>query len=387
MRLLSVFVSSTCYDLRSLREHLRAEIVNLGHDPVLSEYPSFPVAPDLSTVENCKRVVRERADLLLLIVGGKCGSLDPKTSESVVNSEYREARSKGLDCFVFVDKQVWDLLPLHRKNPEADFSPTVDNSSIFDFLEELVADTRWVFQFTRTEEILSTLRVQLSTRFQDLLVRARENRLTVPRSFASESAAIQRVVVDKPPRWEFHLACELLRDRIRRIDTKFAELDSGFVVRRTKSIPARSTMDYIHNLFDDLVNVIEALSRVLPDQLTPAFGPPGVSGDAQQIKAACDNIYSLYLNLFDWELDVRFVRAHEVFQGIFAGMQGWTAEMRAQLVRLPEEMGAILANQQASGHHTITLRFSAPAGLDALAEEFERMSGDPRVLEAMRSGD
>lgn len=99
MHQLSLFVSSTCYDLKSLREHLRSEVKSWGHDPILSEYPSFPVSPELSTVENCKRVVRERADLLVLVVGGKRGSLDPQTKLSVVNSEYQEARSAGRDWF------------------------------------------------------------------------------------------------------------------------------------------------------------------------------------------------------------------------------------------------------------------------------------------------
>src|SRR5689334_11666275 len=108
---LSIFVSSTCFDLRALREHLRAEISALGHLPIPSEYPSFPVAPDLSTIDNCRRVVRESADVFVLVVGGKRGSLDSASNASVVNMEYREARAKGLDCICFVDQSVWALLP------------------------------------------------------------------------------------------------------------------------------------------------------------------------------------------------------------------------------------------------------------------------------------
>ena len=126
MQPLSIFLSSTCYDLKSLREHLRTEIASWGHDPVLSEYPSFPVSPDLSTVDNCKKVVRDRADILVLVIGGKRGSLDPVSQRSLVNIEYSEARAAGLDCIVFVDRPVWDLLPLFRKNSDADFTPTVD---------------------------------------------------------------------------------------------------------------------------------------------------------------------------------------------------------------------------------------------------------------------
>ncbi len=41
-----IFVSSTCYDLAAIRESIREMILDLGHEPLLSEYPSFPVSPD-----------------------------------------------------------------------------------------------------------------------------------------------------------------------------------------------------------------------------------------------------------------------------------------------------------------------------------------------------
>lgn len=34
------------------------------------KYDSFPVDPDMDTVNNCLRAVEERADMLVLVVGG-----------------------------------------------------------------------------------------------------------------------------------------------------------------------------------------------------------------------------------------------------------------------------------------------------------------------------
>lgn len=362
---------------------MRSEIKSWGHDPVLSEYSSFPVSPELSTVDNCKRVVRERADLFILIVGGKRGSLDPQTNKSVVNSEYEEARAAGLDCIVFVEKQVWDLLPIYRKNKEFDFSPTVDNPAVFSFIEQVNEDTRWIFPFSRTEEIIDALKIQLSTRFRDLLVRSRQNRLTIPASFAGEPAQIARIAVDKGPLWEYKLACALLRDRSRKIDDRFSELELGFVVRRTKFLPGPDTIDYIQNLLDDLKNTMHALSKVLSAQLSPSFGPPGLPGDADKIKAACDNLYSLFLALFEWELDVRFVRPHQAFAAIFPKMHGWTAQMRTELRRLIAEFEGLLAMPEVSGNYTLTMTISAPEGLNEFSEEFVRMAADPNVRAAI----
>lgn len=386
MNPLAIFVSSTCFDLKSLREHLRSEIASWGHEPILSEYPSFPVSPDLSTVENCKKVVRARADVLVLIIGGKRGSLDPTTANSVVNSEYREARAKGLDCVVFADKSVWDLLPLYRKNPGADFTPTVDSAAVFQFLEEVCADTRWVFPFTKTEEILTTLRVQLSARFQDLLSRHREGRLRVPPAFASEPEHIARIATDRGDFWEFHLACELLRDRIERLTARFADLDGGFAVRRTKFLRARDTIRFVQDLLNDFTLIVTSASKILSEQLTPAFGPSGVPGDAIKIRSACDNLYSLFLSLYEWELDVRFIRVHDVFVDIFPLMSGWTNELLSEFRRIPQELDRLLADTDLTGEHTITLTLSAPKTLSELSAKIEEMSNDPRVTLALSDG-
>jgi len=386
MQPLSIFVSSTCYDLRALREHLRSEIATWGHDPVLSEYPSFPVSPDLTTVDNCRKVVRERADVFVLLVGGKRGSLDPVTDRSVVNVEYREARFVGIDCIIFVERQVWDLLPHFKRNPEADFSSSVDYPDVFRFIDEITESTKWIFPFTRTDEILSTLRTQLSIRFRDLLTRARTNRLTIPPEYVGESEAIARIAVDKDRLWEYRLACELLKDRMHRLNIKFSEARSGFAVRRTKFLAGRDTINFIQDLLKDLTTIIEASVKILHEQLVPAFGPPGTPGDAGQIKRACDNLYSIFLSLYEWEMDVRFVRPHEVFEGIFSKMHGWSEELLSEFHRLPRELDGLLSKPDLTGQYSINLVIVAPKGIDGFTTEFEKMATDPRVIAAITSG-
>jgi hypothetical protein len=153
MQPLSIFVSSICYDLKALREDLRSKLMEMGHNPILSEYSSSPVSPDLTSVENCKKVVRESADILVLIIGGKRGSIDPKTNRSVVNVEYNEAKFKGIDCIVFIDQNVYNHLPTFKKNPTADFTPTIDDNDVFRFIEEIQKELKWIFQFNSTDEI------------------------------------------------------------------------------------------------------------------------------------------------------------------------------------------------------------------------------------------
>lgn len=139
-------------------------------------------------------------------------------------------------------------------------------------------------------------------------------------------------------------------------------------------------------MLHDLTTCIQAVSRILSEQLTPAFGPPGIPGDAIAIKQACDNLYSIFLSLYEWELDVRFVRPHEVFEPIFSGMHGLTSDLLTELHSIPAEFDKLLSNPNITGEHYITLVINAPRGLESLSKQFDQMSNDPRVHAALVSG-
>lgn len=88
----TVFISSTCYDLKQLRADLCKIIENeIGFEVLLSEYASFPLDPSLGTVDNCLRVVKERADIFILVVGARYGYRN-ESGKSVTNLEYLSAR-------------------------------------------------------------------------------------------------------------------------------------------------------------------------------------------------------------------------------------------------------------------------------------------------------
>ncbi|NTU50229.1 MAG: hypothetical protein HGA87_04995 [Desulfobulbaceae bacterium] len=173
---------------------------------------------------------------------------------------------------------------------------------------------------------------------------------------------------------------------MRRLDDKFSEVRSGFTVRRTKFLAGRDTINFIRDLLKDLTTVINASVKILHEQLVPAFGPSGTPGNAVQIKRACDNLYSIFLSLYEWEMDVRFVRPHEVFEGIFLQMHGWSEELLSEFHRIPLELNDLLAKPDLHGEYSINLVIVAPKGIPALIEEFDRMANDPRVIDAVTSG-
>src|SRR5262245_56972119 len=113
----NVMISSTFFDLKQVRTDLASFIRDdLGYRPLMSEWPSFPIDPDVDTIENCRRRVELEADILVLLIGGRYGQIDSKASKSVTNIEYLAARAKGIPIYAFVEKRILPLLSIWREN-------------------------------------------------------------------------------------------------------------------------------------------------------------------------------------------------------------------------------------------------------------------------------
>lgn len=167
----SVMVSSTFYDLKQVRADLSKFIADeLGYIPLLSELPAFPIDPDLNTIENCRARVEKNADIFVLIVGGRYGSIADKTDKSITNLEFLAARQKGIPIYAFIEKRILTILPIWQANKGADFKATVDTPALFEFVEEVRTQAKvWSFPFDTAQDIIETLRIQLAYLFNDSL--------------------------------------------------------------------------------------------------------------------------------------------------------------------------------------------------------------------------
>lgn len=203
MRKPAIFVSSTFYDLKQVRADLSIFIERLGCEPVLSEFDTFPLHPDISTAENCTRVVETNADIFVLIVGNRYGSLT-KDGRSVTNLEYLVAKAKGIPIYTFVDKAIITALKIWKRNKSADFSAIVDDTNLFEFVSEIYdTGSQWVYGFEVAQEIVSTLRNQFAYLFMEALdLRFRAAHSGLQPSLRKElHGTVLRIAIERPPGW------------------------------------------------------------------------------------------------------------------------------------------------------------------------------------------
>lgn len=138
-----VFVSSTCYDLKYVRENLKYFIRTIGYEPVLSDDGDVYYDPSTHTHDACLREV-ENCQLFVLIIGGRYGGKYKDSNSSITNNEYKQAIKSNIPVFALVERNVYSehhLFVTNRKEApticEKIKYPNCDNTKIFEFLDEV----------------------------------------------------------------------------------------------------------------------------------------------------------------------------------------------------------------------------------------------------------
>lgn len=138
-----VFVSSTCYDLKHIRENLKYFIKNLGYESVLSDDGDVYYDTESHTHDACLKEV-ETCQIFILIIGGRYGGEFNNSDKSITNHEYKVAVEKELPIFTLVESAVYGEHFTYAKNKKDNPEiyqkvkyPNSDSTKIFDFIDEV----------------------------------------------------------------------------------------------------------------------------------------------------------------------------------------------------------------------------------------------------------
>lgn len=334
----TVMISSTCYDLRQIRADLSDFLSNaLGYVPLLSELDSFPVDPDVDTIENCRRRVEREADVLVLVIGGRYGSVDSRTSKSITNIEYLAARTKGIPVYAFVEKSVLAVLSVWKKNPDADFSSAVDNPNVFQFIEEVrSAHKVWTFEFEKAHDITNALRKQFAHLFRDGLhyamrIRDVENGKTL----ASLHGRALRVALERPMGWEYLLFAQILIDEVSVLQDFRREHELGLRLGVSENVPILDLTSWTTPRIAELESLSATLLTLMNNALPEAFGKPGEPGNIREIVFVARRIVQAYRRAIEWSQHVRQASGDDRLRPVLDAM----AKFPNDIIRKIEGLG------------------------------------------------
>jgi hypothetical protein len=176
-----IFISSTCYDLKHIRESLKYFVSNLGYEPVLSDDGDVFYNPSKHTHESCIDEV-SNCQMFVLIIGGRYGGKFQGSSESITNEEYRIAFENNIPVFTLVDSSVLadhHLYQSNSKNDEIDRDkvnyPASDNIKIFEFINEVRTHSvnNAINPFSNFLDIETYLRKQWAGMLFDFLLKSK----------------------------------------------------------------------------------------------------------------------------------------------------------------------------------------------------------------------
>jgi Domain of unknown function (DUF4062) len=168
-----VFISSTFYDLRQVREDLERMIRELGYEPVRHETGRIPYAKDQRLETSAYREV-ELCDVIVSIVGGRFGTESKDNPGiSISQAELRRALDTGIQVFVFVEKSVlaeYSTYQLNKAAPDVKYG-FVDDVRVYEFLEHLYAlpQNNPIHGFETSLDITDFLRQQWAGLFHRFL--------------------------------------------------------------------------------------------------------------------------------------------------------------------------------------------------------------------------
>jgi hypothetical protein len=157
------FVSSTCLDLRDARSVVEKHLIELGHEPLLSDTLTFGVTPKKHSHHACLDQV-DNADYFILIVGGRRGGTYIGSERSITNEEYRRAMKRGIPVMTFVSEGLETASRIYRKTPKADLSEFVDDVRVFDFIDLIRGESEdnWIRTYKTVEDIKRAITAQLA---------------------------------------------------------------------------------------------------------------------------------------------------------------------------------------------------------------------------------
>tara|TARA_R110000868_G_C10843111_1_gene760215 strand:+ start:104 stop:1210 length:1107 start_codon:yes stop_codon:yes gene_type:complete len=178
-----VFVSSTYFDLKHVRERIERFIENYGFEPVLFESDNVVFEHNKPLDLSCYNEVK-LCHMMILIIGGRYGSIisgDNLTEKkesydndyiSITRKEFETASKMNIPVFIFIEKNVYAEYHTYNKNkkffdtqinssPEKTFSfAHVDDVNVFKFINSVERIALKTFE--KIEDIENYLQNQIA---------------------------------------------------------------------------------------------------------------------------------------------------------------------------------------------------------------------------------
>jgi len=379
MEKLNVFVSSTCYDLSQIRTNLYEHLESNGYTPMLSEYTNFPINPSEKTIGNCINAVKNNADIFVLIVGNRYGSM-LDNGKSITNTEFLAAKSKGIPIYVFVDKRMMSILPVWKKNKDGDYTDIVDNTKIFEFISEVRDNEQlWVHEFESAQNIVTILKTQMSYLFKESLKLKSRFDAEFNDLFKNNlSNKAINILLEKEELYELNFFIQTLVDEIKQKESIKQDYEYRIFLDTNNSIrDDADLLGWFQDRSDTILNLIASLNNLINTAFPIYFGEPGVESDLKGLYYISQTYSRIFKKVIDWTIETSSTIVEEEREVIKSHLANLTRQLIKDIWNFPFEQRKyldelILEDSIDNIAITFTINIDNDA-LDGFNNEFDKL--------------
>ncbi len=169
-----VFISSTFYDLKQVRNNIGDFIKSLGYEPVMHERSGVAYSQTAPLENDCYHELAS-CDIVVCIIGNHFGSQSLDNDLSITMNEIQNAIKNKKKVYIFIANDVYTEHRTYLLNKDTGTfkSAYTDDIRIHEFIAELnkTVKNHVIMSFETTDQIINTLKSQFAGLLQNLLQR------------------------------------------------------------------------------------------------------------------------------------------------------------------------------------------------------------------------
>ena len=379
MSKINIFISSTCRDLHQDRLILKSEIENLGHNAILSESFTFPIDPSKNTIDNCIDIVRNEADIFILIIKDNYGYIVPRTGRSVTHMELQTAQDKGIPIYTFTHSETLrqKVLLEGQLNEGSEFL------KVCKFIDEVRQErSLWNFEYNGVDDILKTMKTQLSILMKhSLSVRNKVDAIDKKWIFPHISPEAYRLLVYKEKNYVERFFFQVMKDEMERhvdlkLDYKYSHLlNAGYT---QKSL--REFARWIKDIFDEIAYYLRSEIK-LETAFFDSYKEDG--SDFRQLYHVAKRFANRYADILELGIHLKSEYVYPEYASIQSRITRIVENAISQLENLPQSaLDAIekIYKDEIASNTEIPANMEFPSIIDVSDKEMEELASEIKQI-------
>jgi hypothetical protein len=181
-----------------------------------------------------------------------------------------------------------------------------DSPKLFQFVVDIRnTGENWVFPFDTSRDIFDVLRSQLAYLFMDALELRTRMRVSggLPPRLRNLRGSLLRLVVERPKGWEYILFSSALDEALTDLADLRRDWQYGVATEESVVMTINQFVHWMPTKTSDALRMMANMNIMIKSALPFGFGPPGVSGDPEEILYAADRLAGIYRRALEWKLE------------------------------------------------------------------------------------